>query len=341
MRGYIVCRVVARAQQQQQEQGKNTLHRSSRQEAELIISQKQEALVMMQKQEQEQRNRGRGRAMLAATVGASTALLAAALVKALGSCARRICRQSVPCMPHPHGCTLVPVALPPRMQQAQVHDAHASSGVADGQPATGVLQNAAAPELLQAVLLPHADASASETAVSQLLPFMLPTMVAAPSAAVGAGSGTMGSSRSKPEREPRNQGRRRCDRLQHLEQLERLPVLGMDAEWEPETRDSPHNPVSVLQVCGAHSCVLLLRPTLARLHNAGSPEAAVGPVAPDGAVHSQPTTHSDPLAVAAAVPEAVREVLQDPAVIKAGVGIKGDCTRLAQEFGIHVRVSKL
>lgn len=83
-------------------------------------------------------------------------------------------------------------------------------------------------------------------------------------------------------------------------------VLGLDIEWEVSREGGPPNPPATIQLAVGNVVVIFHL-----LHGQRK--------APDK------------------LPQPLAGLLEDPSVVKTGVGIKGDCTRLKRFFGVDVR----
>ncbi len=98
------------------------------------------------------------------------------------------------------------------------------------------------------------------------------------------------------------------DKLLHRLLLTSGQLLGLDCEWQPQGRGGKQWPmVSVLQLSTETDCII---------------------IRPAGAVSG--TMH---------IPDCIRTVLEDPRVVKAGVGVAEDVRRLGY-CGIRVKVSQ-
>lgn len=116
-------------------------------------------------------------------------------------------------------------------------------------------------------------------------------------------------------------------------------VVGLDAEWQPETPGSQH-PISLVQIA-SHSAVVLLRPGSSMsaadsLFGRGpAPDAAPGGPGADGDMAASQPRYSRH---AGHLPAELDRMLGDPGVIKAGMGILEDVRRLHRDCGTVVRV---
>jgi len=248
------------------------------------------------------------------------------------------------------GCRVVKVVLPPAEQQheRQHHEGQESQQAAVGNGSAVHSHDLGGPcaaaqvaagsrrgvEEMTAVLLPWEDAAACEAAAAGLLPGLLPQLAA----------GVQGSIKRSYSAAPcagAADGAAAASGCSMAAVLAALPVLGVDAEWEPESKAHPHNRVSVLQVCGASGRVLLLRPDLltrTALQQQGQQHVTCQ--LQQDACDEDQVRHDhgqQPHAHARGLPPSLVRLLSDPSLIKAGVGIRGDCARLARDFGVTVR----
>jgi len=137
--------------------------------------------------------------------------------------------------------------------------------------------------------------------------------------------------------------------------------FGLDCEWEPESSSAscPHR-VSVIQLSSLKHCMVFrpLHMTAGMINpiDSGVPcdvpstdkqrgdQAAGSPKHPES--RAVPSTddqlQADPSSPAGKglVPQKLRDLLEDPSVIKAGVGIQEDVRRLKRDLGIQVKVRR-
>ena len=130
--------------------------------------------------------------------------------------------------------------------------------------------------------------------------------------------------------------------------------LGLDCEWQPETRPGQQHPVAVIQLSNATDCIILrpllttncngrdgqelgMTATRSKRRSEGRPESGSAALWQQGdAVASGEAVRSQ--GGLSLVPQELRALLEDPCVIKAGVGIQEDVKRLRRDFGINVQV---
>ncbi|CAN0157057.1 unnamed protein product, partial [Scytosiphon promiscuus] len=82
-------------------------------------------------------------------------------------------------------------------------------------------------------------------------------------------------------------------------------VIGLDIEWEVSAAGAPANPPATIQLAAGKRVVIF------------------------HVLHGQ-------RAVPGELPDELVELLEDDKLTKTGVGIKGDCTRLADFYGVQV-----
>jgi len=135
--------------------------------------------------------------------------------------------------------------------------------------------------------------------------------------------------------------------------LARARVLGLDCEWQPETQLAPRSRVSVIQLSSDADCVILQPLQLlgsstglhaAVQHPSPAPVTSQGTAAAPHAMDVPPPLPqlspavTDPGASKCeGLPWELVCLLEDPAVVKGGVGIAEDVKRLRRDFGVHVR----
>ncbi|KAG2490455.1 hypothetical protein HYH03_011091 [Edaphochlamys debaryana] len=122
-------------------------------------------------------------------------------------------------------------------------------------------------------------------------------------------------------------------------------VLGLDAEWETEVLPGVRHRISVLQLSTANCCWVIQTgggtyalPPPADPHDALTASSASTPsVASASAEPTRAHAGPDQAQAGPSLPDCVVALLQDPRVIKAGVGIQEDVRRLERDFGVQVR----
>lgn len=132
-------------------------------------------------------------------------------------------------------------------------------------------------------------------------------------------------------------------------------LLGLDAEWQPEVAHGSQSPISLVQIA-SHDTVVLLRPTDSNSNFSSSSSSN-----PDSHIHDDTRHHESnhtgarsnrPLTsrehkqhtptsmrTPRKLPPDLEELLGDPWVMKAGMGIGEDVRRLHRDCGCVVRVS--
>lgn len=126
--------------------------------------------------------------------------------------------------------------------------------------------------------------------------------------------------------------------------------LGLDCEWQPETQPGQQHKIAVIQLSNATDCIIL-RPLLTTHHGGrGGLElgltatcARPGPDAGLAGLWRRDVTDGEAEAMRFQdgyflIPQEFRALLEDPCVIKAGVGIQEDVKRLRRDFGINTQV---
>lgn len=96
-----------------------------------------------------------------------------------------------------------------------------------------------------------------------------------------------------------------CDELRTQAAANRN-VLGLDIEWEVSFRGGPANPPATIQLAAGNSIVIFQ------------------------VLHGQKEAPKK-------LPRSLASLLEDPRVVKTGVGVVGDCTRLQRAYNVDVK----
>lgn len=117
-----------------------------------------------------------------------------------------------------------------------------------------------------------------------------------------------------------------CSNIMDSAIFDNSAIFGLDCEWQPETSDSGPHQLSVIQVSSLKHC-FIFRPLL--MTDRPNSLESVSKMDPSLATSKGRK---------GLVPHELRDLLEDPSVIKAGVGIIEDVRRLKRDLDISVKV---